>query len=206
MNNMEKYILKVGVTGGIGSGKTEVCKILERSGERVLYADQIAKEITEKNEDVKKEIKKIFGKEVFNQNNDLDRKKIADIVFKNKSLKEKLNNIIHPLVFERIDEEIQNLNPDLDLIFIEAALIFESGMEEGLDYIVVVDSDEKYRIQRIQERDKKDISQIRNIFKSQMSTEEKIKRADFIIKNNGTFDELGRAVFFIRDLLLTLSK
>jgi dephospho-CoA kinase len=203
---MDKYILKIGVTGGIGSGKTEVCNILEKSGEKVLYADLIAKDITENNTEVKEKIKKIFGKKVFDENNDLNRKLMAEIIFKDKGLKEKLNDLIHPLVFQKIDEEIQNIDPKLDLIFIEAALIFESGMEEGLDYVVVIDSDDKKRIQRIQDRDKKDIAQIKNIFKSQMSTEEKLKRADFVIKNNGTLAELERGTLFIRDLLLTLNK
>jgi dephospho-CoA kinase len=204
--DMEKYILKVGITGGIGSGKTEVCKILEKIGEKVLSADLMAKQFTENDQDVKNQLKKIFGEKVFDKDNNLNRKLLADIVFQNKGLKDRLDRIIHPFVFEAIEVEIKKIEFTHEMIFIEAALIFESGMEEMLDYVVVVDSDEEKRINRVQQRDKKDILQIQNIFKSQMSTEEKLKKADFVIMNNGTIEDLEKRAVFIRDLLITLNK
>jgi len=199
--------MKIGVTGGIGSGKSEVCKIFERLGVRVLYADRIAKEIVENDGEVKREIKKVFGADVFDGKGNLDRKKMAAIVFSDERLKNKLNQIIHPKVFEVIDKEIGHLAVcgKEKFVIVEAALIYETGMEKNLDYVIVVDADEDVRIKRVIGRDGCSRGEVMSRIAAQMPVKEKVRRADFVIGNNGTKEELVGKVKFLYLLLSVMS-
>lgn len=199
-------VLKVGVTGSIGSGKSEVCKIFEQLGVLVLYADHIAKEITENDREVKREIKKVFGPDVFDRKGILNRKKMAGFVFTDERLRSKLNRIIHPQVFEVIDREIEHLTAlgKARLVIVEAALIYETGMENNLHYVIVVDANEDVRIRRVMKRDGCSREEVLSRIASQMPAEEKVKRADFAIGNNGTKEELAEKVKFLFSLLQSL--
>ncbi len=196
-------VLKVGVTGSIGSGKSEVCKIFEQLGVPVLYADHIAKEITENDRDVKREIKKVFGADVFDRKGILNRKKMAGIVFADERLRSKLNRIIHPKVFVIIDREIEHLSAlgKARFLIVEAALIYETGMEKNLHYVIVVNADEDVRIRRVMKRDGCSREEVESRIASQMPAEEKVKRAEFVTGNNGTKEELAEKVKFLYSLL-----
>lgn len=195
-------IKKIGITGGIGSGKTEACKILERLGEKVLYADQIAKDLTDNNEKVINKIKKVFGSEFYGKDGKLNRKKLANFVFNNPSKLNTLNSIVHPEVFRVIDEKIRDFaNQKIKQVYIEAALIFESGMDENLDLVIVIDADLPIRLERVQKRDKMDKDDFMRRNDSQIPSEEKVKLADFTIKNNGSIEELERNLVFINNLI-----
>jgi dephospho-CoA kinase len=203
--NKNLNIKRVGITGGIGSGKTEAGKILENTGEKVLYADIIAKEIINTNKKVQSQIKKLFGQEYFGTDDKPDRKKLANLVFDDEEYLMLLNSIVHPEVFKVIDNESQKaMDSGKKLIFIEAALIFESCMDEQLDFVIVIDADENLCKERVYNRDKMSTDQFYKRVKNQISQYEKIKLGDFTIKNNGDLLLLEKNILFIRDLIYSL--
>src|SRR5258705_5066616 len=130
-------MLKIGLTGGIGSGKTVVADIFRQLGVPVYEADTQARMLTENNPEIKNKLKKDFGSEFFLKNNSLDRKKLAALVFSDAEKLEKLNSIIHPFVKEHFDNWLQPQKGSKYIIK-EAAILFESGSNKGLDKIIVV--------------------------------------------------------------------
>jgi dephospho-CoA kinase len=196
-------VLRVGVTGGIGSGKSTVCKLLETFGRTVLSADEIAKKLTNSNADIQAEIRKEFGDDVFLESGVLSRKALAEIAFKSKSSIEKLNAIVHPRVFSTLESEIQSLKPSQcsPYIVIEAALMYETRMDDDLNYVIVVTADEETRVSRVMNRDKLTRNEARARMKFQMDEKEKIELADFVIMNDGTQADLIERMKFIDKLL-----
>lgn len=202
MNTEEEY-LRVGVTGGIGSGKSTVCKLFAQMGRAVISADEIARELTASNDGIKAAIREAFGDKVFHFSGSLHRKALAEVVFNNEEAKEKLNAIIHPLVFETIEARINALKPSerSPYVIIEAALIYESRMDDDMHYVIVVDAKEELRIERVMERDDVDRDAVRARIRSQMEVQEKLDLADFVIVNEGTEADLIERVAFIDRLL-----
>jgi dephospho-CoA kinase len=198
--------LLVGVTGGIGSGKSAVCREFERLGRAVLSADGIARELTENDGEVREGISTLFGPAVFAADGSLKRKEVADIVFQNRELREKLNAIIHPRVFTRIDQMLSHLPPATlqPYAVIEAALIFESGMDRWLDYTIVVDAPEEIRIARVMKRDGCSREEVLARIASQMSVHQKREKADFVLENNEALYTLESNVAFLDRLLATM--
>jgi dephospho-CoA kinase len=202
---MKQTIFKVGVTGGIGSGKTEVCRMFEELGVPVLYADAIARTITEEDGEVKTKIRKTFGSAVFDSTGRLDRKKMASIVFSDEKAKLRLNGIVHPKVFESIDKTIAGFShSSTRFVIIEAALIYETKMDKDLDYVIVVDAEREERIRRVADRDNISRNDVLKRMQAQMAVEEKLEKADFIIRNNGSREELRGRVRFIHNLISML--
>lgn len=201
-------MLKIGITGGIGTGKSEVCKILEESGATVLYADSIAKNLLDSDKSIKSQVKKIFGNEIYDQNDRIDRKLLAKKIFLDSNLKKQLESIVHPVVINFILKAFQEIEEKKDktVVFVEAALIFETGFNENLNYTIVVDSDIETCIARVMKRDKVSRDDVLNRIKSQVEQKEKIKLADFVIHNNSTIDELKKNVHFIYKLLLKIAE
>lgn len=190
--------ISVGITGSIGSGKSEFTKIAEQSGFPVLRADDISKEILDNNPDVKKQVIKKFGQESF-LNDKPNKKYLAEIVFSNPSKLRELERILHPLVIKEIEKKKNEIFKINNVIFIESALIYEADLEELFDFVVLITADREIRLRRklsqaMTEEDflKREMNQIPD--------EEKRKRADFIFLNNGSVDEL-KAKFH---LLLTI--
>jgi len=208
MPDAAKRTIAVGITGGIGSGKTEVCRIFERLGAKVLYADVLARDITNTIETVRVRIKKEFGNESYLPDGTLDRKRMAALVFQNQQLKEKLDAIIHPFVLDRIEKEIvltksENVVP---VLCVEAALLYEAKAETMFDYVIVVDAPTEQRIERIMKRDSLTRAEVLHRISSQMLAKEKTSRADFIIQNVGSFMLLEQSCEFIFKLLTILSQ
>lgn len=198
--------MRVGVTGGIGSGKSLVCRVFASLGRTVLSADEIARTLTAERSEIKSSIKHVFGEKVFLPDGTLDRKALAAVVFTNAALRKKLDAIIHPHVFAALDQEIENL-PDAKrtpYLIIEAALIFESGMDRTLDYVVVVDAEEESRISRVMNRDGVTRREVLARIESQMAAAKKRKLADFVIENDGSEEELAERVRFLDRLLAQL--
>ena len=175
-------MLKIGITGGIGSGKTTVCRLFTLLGIPVFNADDESKKILDTDGAVVHLVKNLLG-EVY-VGGVADRKKIALLVFADKSKLEKLNAILHPAVI-RAFEKWAAQQRNVPYVLKEAALIFEASTHTGLDKIMVVTAPEEQRLQRIISRDKTTEKAVRSRMQYQLSEEEKIRRAYFVIINDG---------------------
>ena len=172
---------KIGLTGGIGCGKTTISNIFQIIGTPIYNSDEAAKKILNQNTSVKQKIKNHFGIKVLT-NNKLDNKKIANIIFKQKEKLKIINSIIHPLV----KEDFTNWCEKQKAMYIikESALIFNSNAYKELDHVIFVKSPLELRIKRIQSRDKKNEQEIFSIIKNQSSDDFLEKKCDYIITNN----------------------
>jgi dephospho-CoA kinase len=178
-------MLSVGISGGIGSGKTLVCTIFQILGVSIYNSDLKAKKIMETNQQVKKEIIKLLGEESYLNNLTLNRKYIAKKVFNQKELLSKLNDIVHPAV--RQDAEIwsENLPQDSSYYLRESAILFETCIYKKLNLNILVIAPEKLRMQRIKNRDGLSDEDITLRIKNQWDDEQKLKLTDFVIINDG---------------------
>ena len=197
-----KKKLLIGITGGIGSGKSLACKYFKQFGCRIFYADDIAKELYITNTKLRKALVKKFGKRITDSKGNLDFFEFRKVVFSSTANQERVNKIVHPFVISEILERAKN--SESKLIIIEAALIFESGFDKFLDYTIVVFSTIKIRIQRIRKRNRLSIRDIRSIVKLQMSEKEKMEKADFVLKNNSSPAQLRKKVKFIYSILINI--
>ncbi|MCY7408724.1 MAG: dephospho-CoA kinase [Chitinophagales bacterium] len=175
-------MLKIGITGGIGSGKSTVCKIFETLGIPVFYADEESKKILSTDVEVISEVKRIFGNEVFS-NNIPDRKKISETVFNQPEKLKQLNSILHPAVIAKSETWFHS-QKEKPYSIKEAALIYEIGAQAFLDKVIVVTAPEKIRIERIIKRDGITADEVQARLQNQMPEREKIAKADFIIVND----------------------
>lgn len=178
----------VGLTGGIGSGKTSVAKILESRGFPVYYSDIRAKEIVNDNSVLKKQITELLGEEAYDRKGNYNRKWVAKQIFSDEILLNKLNKLIHPAVNEDfISWKNQQTSK---IIFKETALLFELNLDKNCDKILLVTAKDNLRIKRAMDRDGKTYSEVEAIIQKQMPEKDKIKRANFVIYNNDRWDEL----------------
>jgi dephospho-CoA kinase len=174
--------LRIGVTGGIGSGKSLVCRVIETLGYPVFYSDLVARTITDTDTQVKEQVKELFGSSIYTDGI-LDRKKVAELVFADGELLAKLNSIIHPAVARSFEQWCMQ-NSSSKLVFKEAAILFETGIYRELHKTILVTAPEELRIKRVVERDGVSESEVRARMARQMPEGEKIKLADFIIDNS----------------------
>jgi dephospho-CoA kinase len=177
-------MIKIGITGGIGSGKTTVCKIFEQLGIPVFYADTVAKEIMVTDPILRKGIIAAFGVESYELSGKLNNKHIAQIVFNNKVELEKLNALVHPAVFRAFESWQQTIPAEVPYNLKEAALLFESGSYRMCDHSILVTAPKAVKIQRVMERDGVTSEQVEARMDKQLSDEEKNKMADFLITND----------------------
>ncbi|HAN17326.1 MAG: dephospho-CoA kinase [Bacteroidetes bacterium GWC2_33_15] len=175
-------MLKVGVTGGIGSGKTLVCEVLKKLGVPVFNADNVAKDCLNTNRDIINSITEYFGEEIY-ENNGLNKKKLAGIVFKNKNALQKINLIVHPVVRQKFIDWCK-LHEDKPYVVEEAAILFESGAYKELDYTINITAPEQIRIERVMKRDGSTYEEVRNRMSNQFSDEQRMQLADFNIIND----------------------
>ena len=195
-------MLKVGITGGIGSGKTTACKMFEQLGIPVYYADERAKFLMQHEHYLIDEIKKNFGEDVY-ENGKLNRKVLADKVFNNKPLLMILNSLVHPAVFHDNEQWAEEQRVKLvPYILKEAALLIESGSSKKLDKLIVVTAPLDLRMKRVSERDQTSIEEVMARVRNQMAEEEKVKLADFVIHNNKDTAHLQKQVEKIHQSLL----
>lgn len=174
-------MLKIGITGGIGSGKTYVCKLLEKLDYPVFYSDVEAKKIMVQDPILISEIKQLLGDEAYTKN-ELNRNFIAQAIFQNSQLRNQLNQLVHPKVFKAF--EIWKNKQSSHLVFNESALLFETESYKRFDKNILIISDKATKINRIQQRDKISENEIKTRIESQLTDEEKVKKADFVIDNN----------------------
>ena len=187
-------MLKIGLTGGIGSGKSEVSKFFHKWGAFIFDGDKEAKNIIDKNEKAQQEIIKEFGSDVININNRIDKQKLARVAFQDEYHQLNLNSIIHPFVFKKIDEtfdkiELENKHK---IFVVDAALIYESGADTHMDYVIVVTSLLRYRTERVMSRQNITRDDFMKRVTLQWSDEDKEHLADFIIQNNSDLKNLEK--------------
>ena len=175
-------MLKIGITGGIGSGKSTVCRVFFAFGIPVFEADRIAKDLMNTNEEIYEKLVNLFGATVYLTDHTVDRKHLARIVFNNPSLLAQLNEIVHPVVRKTFFDWCEKQQSTY--IIHEAAILFESGFYKMMDKTITVVTSENERIQRVIKRDGITLELVKERIKNQWSDEERIKLADFVIGNN----------------------
>jgi dephospho-CoA kinase len=191
--------MKLGVTGGIGSGKTSVCKVFAVLGVPVFSADRVAREIIDGNENIKEAINSIAGKDLY-INGSLDRMALASLIFNNKKLLEKVNSLVHPVVFEHF--EIWMNEQSSRYVIMEAAILFESGASRLVDRIATIIAPVEERMNRVMIRSRLSREQVLERMKNQMDDETRIRLSDYIIYNSEN-DMIIPAVLKIHEDILT---
>lgn len=177
----------IGVTGGIGSGKSSIMRLFKEREIPVYYADIEAKILMQSNEKLMNQIKNEFGEEAY-LDSKLNREYIANQVFNNKEKLKKLNSLVHPAVQNHFKEFLKSI--DEPFVIYENAILFENGFDKQCDYIITVTASENQKIERVMKRDSLTEIQIRQRMSNQWSDEEKIKKSDFVIYNNEWEDTL----------------
>lgn len=192
--------LKVGITGGIGSGKSMVCAVLKEMGYPVYNSDEHAKTIMETSPEVRRQLIEVFGESAF-ANNQLNRSYLAQAIFNDPTKREQINAIVHPAV--RADFQQWASEQTSSIVFQESALLIETGGYRLLDFTVLVTAPEELRVQRVMKRDAAaNENDVRSRINSQLSDDEKRKSAGFVIVN----DERSMLVPQINELLKELNQ
>ncbi|MFP8488395.1 dephospho-CoA kinase [Gracilimonas sp. Q87] len=183
-------MIKVGITGGIGSGKTTFCREWEKLGAYILYADDFAKELMLKNETLKKEIKQKFGDKAYLENGELNRAFLAQEAFEKGRVSE-LNNLVHPVLWEETDKLAARKEKEgFDIFAKEAAILLNNGRPKGLDYVILILADESVRVDRTSKRDDTAQKAVTDRISKQPDYENLTHLADFIVYNDGPLEEL----------------
>lgn len=194
---------KVAITGNIASGKSEVEKILSSAGFKVLDTDEIAHNILENDEEAKNEIISIFGKDILDGNNNISRKKLAQIVFRDKGKRTRLEKIVHPKVFMNIGNFF-NENKNEEMCFVSVPQLFETKTHIAFDKILLVTASEDIRLKRLMERNAMTEDDAKLRLKAQMKEKDKMKQSDFVIYNDKDIDYLKEQVLAAVTLLRLL--
>jgi len=197
----------VGVTGGIGSGKSEAAKAFMSLSVPVIELDEIARQITQKNHPGYVQITKLFGSKYLDKNKEIIRKKLKIDIFNDSEKKEKIESILHPIILKECKKKINQYKSE-EYIVIVVALLFETGSYlRFIDESVLIDCDEEIQFKRVNSRDKVDKNLIKSIIKSQLPRNQKIKKADTIIHNNLSKSHLKKEIYrYHNDLKLKINK
>lgn len=197
---MNKKKLKIAITGNIGSGKSTFSKYIESAGYKVIYADKISNTLLEKDRNVRNQIIKSFGPQSY-INSKPNKKYLAEIVFKDQKKLFLLESILHPEVIRSSVEIMDQHLKNNDLIFLEAALIYEADMEKYFDYVVLITAEKDVRYNRKKISENYSEKEFNKREEMQISQDEKSKRADFIFENNSDIDSLKSKVKLLFTLL-----
>ena len=189
-------MLRVGLTGGIGSGKSTASQHFSSLGAYVINADKEAKNLISTNETVQNELIAEFGTDIIDGTENVNKKKLARIAFQDQDHQQRLNSVVHPYIYNLIDKEFnQVLNVGKHRIFIvDGALIFESGYDVHLDYVIVVTAQLKHRMERALGRETLSREEILKRIEFQWPEKEKVNLADFVVHNDGTEKELHKNI------------
>jgi dephospho-CoA kinase len=202
MPDNRKTPFRLGVTGGIGSGKTSVCRVFSILGIPVFSADTAARDIMESDDKIRGGINAIAGRDLY-QGGSLDRKELARLIFSNDSLLEKVNALVHPEVFLHFNDWCSR--HESPYVIMEAAIMFESGAWKLVDRIATVAAPAEERITRVMKRNKLSREQVLEIMNNQAGDEERIRRSDYVIQN-GENDMIIPAVLKIHEEILGQKK
>ena len=183
-----KKVKIIGITGGIGSGKSTVSKFIEEAGFSVYYSDVRAKTIVNDDAELQQKIKELLGENSYDENGFYNRRYVGEIIFKDDQLRLQLNALIHPTV--KINFENWISEQKTPFIFKETALLFELKLNESCYKSILVTADDNIRIKRVMDRDGKTYREVEAVMNKQMPEKDKIKIADFVIFNNDGLEEL----------------
>jgi dephospho-CoA kinase len=203
---MEDNIIIVGITGGIGSGKSTVSEFYRELGYSVLNSDKKAKELYLEDKELKAKLIKEFGDDFYLPDGNINKEFIGNMIFgeseeSNDNLT-KLNSLVHPLVIQSTIDEIDRLVEEGEyLIFVESALIFETNMQDAYNFVICVISEQDKVIERLLKRGNLTEEKIIHRISNQISPEEKKKKSDFVINNNSTIEALQNSARFIIDII-----
>ena len=178
----------IGLTGGIGSGKTTVARFIEEMGYPVYNSDTRAKDLVNESDDLKAAIIQLLGPEAYDENGLYDRKYVGSVVFSSDELLKQLNAIIHPAVNRDFHDWVKKQSREV--IFKETALLFELKLNLQCDKSLLVTADESIRIKRVMDRDSKTYREVEKVIDNQMPERKKIRLADYVIENNSDMQHL----------------
>ena len=197
-------MLRVGLTGGIGSGKSTASNFFELFGSFVINADEEAKKILLSNETVQHELISEFGTDIIDVSGEINKAKLARVAFQDEDHQQRLNSVIHPYIYNSIDDYFNDVLKDgkFDIFIVDGALIFESGYDVHMDYIVVVTALLKNRMERALARQTLSREEILKRIELQWPEEEKVNLADFVIHNDGSEEDLKNNVKILIEKLI----
>ena len=204
-------VLIIGITGGFGSGKSSVANIIKESGYPVIFTDKLAKEILFNDKNVKSRLIEKFGKNIYFDDGNPNTELISKFVFSDNDESKKnlntLNSIVHPPVISEMIKEIEKMAAlGFKTIFVESALIYEAGLDEGFDYIIDVDTKDDIKIDRLVRRTGLKPEQIQQRMNEQLSPQYKKEISDFVIENNTDIEALRKSTGIILDIVTNLPK
>ncbi len=183
-------MIKVGLTGGIGSGKSTISNFLKQIGIKVVDADKISREVLSIYPEIEEKIRIEFGEKIFHQDGSLNRKLLGNIIFQDTEKKQSFENIIIPYIIKEIRERIDSLEKNKEkIIVLDAPTLMENKLNEEMDYNITVWVDRETQIERVVGRDESSVEEVISRINSQMSLDEKKALSDFIIDNRGTVEE-----------------
>jgi len=192
------------MTGGIGSGKSEALKIFKSLSIKVIDLDNISKEITETSHQAIQEIKLVFGDAIFDKDNQLDRKKLKEIIFSDKNKKINLEKILHPKIYEEVKKRLNALSHE-SYVVIDIPLLFETNQYTSLiSRSLVIDCKDNDQIERVKKRDGIDISVIQSIIDQQINRSSRIEKADDVVINDGSIEKLEESIKSLHKKYLNL--
>jgi len=198
--------LVVGLTGGVGCGKSTVAGMLQQLGAKIIDVDQAGRWAVEENAGVREQIRAAFGDEVFLLSDQIDRRKLGGIIFSDAMEREKLNRIVHPVMLQRVRKligELQKSQDSFTSIIVDAALIFELGLDQEMDRTVTVSAPLDVCIERVHLRTGLAKTEILQRMAAQLPLEEKIRRADYVLRNDGDLRSLQEKVNDLHNWLMT---
>lgn len=172
-------MLKIGLTGGIGSGKTTIAHVFEHLGYKVYIADTQASRIMNSDPRLRHELSTVFGKDIYTENQQIDKKKLASLIFNNRKALQQINQIVHPKVVSDFNHWCEKQTGEF--VFFESAILFEAGLEQTVDYTICVYASLATRLKRVMERDHTTEEKVRERISNQMDDQEKCRRSDFTI-------------------------
>ena len=193
-------MLVIGLTGGIGTGKSEVARLLQSLGASVISADEVGHEAYAPDSESWREVVDTFGKEILQPSGEIDRQKLGAIVFSDPQQLEKLNAIMHPRMARMVADRIQVLRDQgASTVVVEAALLFEAGWDSLVDEVWTTDSSVEPVVERLQARNGMDEKEARRRIDSQMDPAERIERSDLVVDNSSDVSALEQTVMALWD-------